>query len=483
MNDFIVTIGLEIHIEMNTKTKMFSSSPALKSLEPNIFVTPYDISFPGTLPIPNKQVIINAIQMCHALHMNINDSLFFDRKNYFYSDLPKGYQITQNEKPIGVNGYLDVEINNKNEKVEIEELHIEEDTAKQIHFSDFTLVDYNRAGIPLLEIVSKPCIHSIDVALKYAELIREIAVFLEISNGKMEDGNFRCDVNVSVSNCDKKLGSKVEIKNINSFEYMKIALNYEINKQIEELKKGKIIIQETKFFDEKDKKTKSLRIKNDSIDYKYFSETNIIPIKLSKKFINDAINSSNELASEKRYRYKNIFKINDYLTNILLSKLEISKYFDECVKFTNFYEIVANWIVVNIMAILNKKNININSFNVEPKRLSELINDIGLGNISNKIARDIFDCMIKFNLGVVDAKKKIGFLNQESNPEKIEKIVEEVINENKELINDFYNGKNHILRFLIGQVMKKSKGLINPVIANEIMIKKIKENDNQKKSV
>lgn len=475
MNDFIVTIGLEIHIEMNTKTKMFSASPVSNSLEPNIFVTPYDMSFPGTLPLPNKQAIINAIQMCYALNMNINNNLCFDRKNYFYSDLPKGYQITQDEKPIGSNGYLNIEINDKIEKIEIERLHLEEDTAKQIHFSDFTLVDYNRAGIPLLEIVSRPCIHSVDTAIKYAELIREIAIFLEISNGKMEDGNFRCDVNVSVSNCEEKLGSKVEIKNINSFEHMKIALNYEINKQIEDLKKGKIILQETKFFDEKEKKTKSLRVKNDSIDYKYFSETNIIPIKLSQKFINNAINNSSELASKKRDRYKNVFGINDYLINILLSKLEIAKYFDDCVKFTNFYEIVANWIVVNVLAILNKDNININHFVIEPKRLAELINDIGLKNISNKIARDVFDCMIKDNLNVIDAKKKIGILNQESDPKKIEKLVEEVINDNKELISDFYNGKSHVLRFLIGQVMKKSKGLVNPAIANKIMLEKIKK--------
>lgn len=476
MDNFIVTIGLEIHLEMNTKTKMFSSAPLINTntnVEPNTLVTYYDLAFPGTLPIPNKQVIINAIQMCHALNMNISNEIVFDRKNYFYSDLPKGYQITQNKKPIGLNGYLNID----EKKIGIEELHIEEDTAKQLHFNDFILADYNRAGIPLLEIVSKPCIHSVDIAVKYVKLIRDIAIFLEISNGKMEEGNLRCDVNISVSN-NNQLGSKVEIKNINSFEYIKDALNYEINEQIKKIKTGVSIIQETKYFDEKEKKTKSLRLKNDSVDYKYFLDTNILPIKLSQDFINNAIKSSKEIFYLKHNRYIQVFKINNYLTNLLLSDLKISKYFDECIKYTQFYEKTANWIVVNIMSILNKNNIDIDHFSIKPIDLASLINDISLGNISDKIGREIFNYMLKNqenSLSLYEIKKKIGIVNQVSDINKITQIVEEIINNNISLVNDFHNGKSHVLRFLIGQVMKQSKGLVNPSIASKIMIEKLKK--------
>lgn len=468
--NYDVTIGLEIHVEMKTKSKMFSSSPVGFMQEPNTLTTPYDLAFPGTLPIPNKQAVINAIRVCHALHMEIDHELYFDRKNYFYSDLPKGYQITQDKRPIGRNGYLMI----NGEKVEIERLHMEEDTAKQLHFPKFTLVDYNRAGIPLIEIVTRPCIHSAEVAAKYVEMIREIVVFLDVSDGKMEEGQLRCDVNVSVKkHDDKKLGTKVEVKNINSFNHIKIALDYEINRQIKALESNEPIIQETRRYDEENNATKSMRVKADAVDYKYFAEDNIIPIKLSDKFINDAIKTSNELASDKRERYQNKFGLSEYDTNILLSSLNFSRFFDECAKLSKHYKALANWLIVDITAYLNKVGLTIEQFKLTPKQLVDLVNEIEGGNISNKQGREVFSAMLENNLGMSEAKKKLGIANQENSDDVIRKLVIEVLDNNVQSIIDYHNGKDRALGFLIGQVMKKSGGKVNPSLTNKIMIEEI----------
>ncbi len=464
------TIGLEIHVEMKTKSKMFSSSPVGFMQEPNTFTTPYDLAFPGTMPVPNKQAVINAIRVCHALHMTIDNELHFDRKNYFYSDLPKGYQITQDKRPIGRDGYLDI----NGERVEIERLHMEEDTAKQLHFPKFTLLDYNRAGIPLIEIVTRPCIHSADVAAKYVETIREIVSFLEVSDGKMEEGQLRCDVNVSVKkDSDKNLGTKVEVKNINSFNHIKIALEYEIQRQIKAIESNEKIIQETRRYDEENKATKSMRVKTDSVDYKYFPEDNIIPIKLSQKFIDDAIKTSNELASEKRVRYKVKFNLNDYDISIILSSLPLANYFDECAKKSKYYKTIANWLIVDIMAYLNKNAISINEFKITPEMLVELINEKESGVISNKIAREIFAYMLENNVNCKTAKQRLNITGQTSDDKAIRDLVIEILNNNEQSIKDYHAGKDRALGFLIGQVMKKSGGKVNPSLTSKIMVEEL----------
>ena len=469
--NFDITIGLEIHVEMKTKSKMFSASPVGFMQEPNTLTTPYDLAFPGTLPIPNKQAVINAIRVCNALHMNIDHELHFDRKNYFYSDLPKGYQITQDKRPIGSNGYLDV----MNQRVEIERLHLEEDTAKQLHFPKFTLVDYNRAGIPLIEIVTKPCIHSAEVAAKYVETIREIVLFLDVSDGKMEEGQLRCDVNVSVKKKeDSKLGTKVEVKNINSFNHIKIALDYEINRQTAMISKGEKIIQETRRYDEESKATKSMRVKVDSVDYKYYPEANIVPIKLSDKFIADAIASSNELASQKRERYIKQFNLSEYDTNLLLSSLPLSKYFDACSKLSKHYKSIANWLIVDITSYLNKNAITIEQFKIKPQDLVALIDEIERGNISNKQGREIFAHMLANNSSVNEAKKVLNILNQVSSEDVIRKLVISILDNNAQSIKDYHAGKDRALGYLIGQAMRQSGGKINPSLTSKIMIEELK---------
>ena len=293
--NFEAVIGLEIHVEMKTKSKMFSSAPINFSDEPNTDTTYLDFAFPGTMPVVNKEAVRKAIQMCNALHMEIDDELWFDRKNYFYSDLPKGYQITQQARPIGKNGYLEIEIDGEKRKIGIERLHMEEDTCKQTHFNDYTLLDYNRAGIPLIEIVSLPVMHTGLEARKYVEKIREFVTFSGVSDGKMEEGSLRCDVNISLRPYGSdKFGTKVEIKNLNSIANIEKAIDYEILRQSRLLFKGEDIIQETRRFDEAKKETILMRVKTDAVDYKYFTEPNITPIKLSKEIPNSFIPSQFE---------------------------------------------------------------------------------------------------------------------------------------------------------------------------------------------
>ncbi len=294
--NFEAVIGLEIHVQQKTKSKMFSSAPNSFSRDPNTQVAPLDMAFPGTMPVVNKQAVINAIRVANALHMEIDHTLYFDRKNYFYSDLPKGFQITQQRRPIGKNGYVMVDTPNGKKRIGIERIHMEEDTCKQEHFMDYSLLDYNRAGVPLCEIVSLPEISNGVEAREYAEAIRNIVVYSGTSDGKMEEGSMRCDTNISLRPYgQKEFGTKVEIKNINSFKNIELAIEYEMKRQSQLLLQGIKIQQETRRWDEASGKTVLMRVKTDAVDYKYFCEPNITPIHLSDNFVQDAIDTCPEL--------------------------------------------------------------------------------------------------------------------------------------------------------------------------------------------
>ena len=471
--NFEAVIGIEIHAEMKTKSKMFSSSPVRFGDEPNTNVSPFDMAFPGSMPSVNKQAVINAIRMCHALNMKIDDELWFDRKNYFYSDLPKGYQITQQKRPLGLDGYIDINTSNGKKRIGIEQLHLEEDTCQQHHLANCTLLDYNRAGIPLIEIVSKPVLKTGEEAMKYAEKIHSIIYFLGISNGKMEEGAFRCDVNVSIMPIGAKhFGTKVEIKNINSFADIQRAIDFEIQRQERILLSGGIVEQETRRYDEAKKETVLMRIKTDEIDYKLFTEPNIAPIKLSKEFIEDAINTSPELAETKQERYKEL-GLNDYDSGLLTMNKEISEYYDEVIKQGANPKLAANWVLVDIQSILNKKNISIEEFTISPKHLSQLIKLIERQEISNKQARDVFIKMQQGNQSAVDIIKgtDTSLINDEV---VLLKVVEQVINDNPQSIVDYQNGKDKVVGFLVGQVMKMTDGKANPAITNRLVIKELK---------
>lgn len=470
---FEAVIGLEIHVEMKTKSKMFSSAPVGFGNLPNTNVVPLDMAFPGTMPLVNKQAVINAIRVAHALHMEIDRELWFDRKNYFYSDLPKGYQITQQERPIGKNGYLLIKSGEQKRRIEIERIHLEEDTCKQLHFGDYTLLDYNRAGVPLIEIVTRPDFRNGSEAMNYVENIRSIVQYLDVSNGKMEEGSLRCDVNISIRPLGtKQLGTKVEIKNLNSIANVATAIDYEIKRQEKIILNGEKVIQETRRFDDETKETVLMRVKSDAVDYKYFVEPNIIPIVLSEEFIEDAIKTSSELASSKFERYLGL-GLSEYDASIIVSDKNTSCYFDDVLKSKASPKLLANWLIGDIQAVLNKEGLEINQFPVSPERLGELVLMIEKSAISNKQGRDVFVQMLESKSTAKEIAEKLGFtlINDE---DEILRFVLEVLDQNEQSILDFNNGKDRAFGFLVGQVMKLSHGKVNPSLTSKILMNELK---------
>ena len=472
--EFEAVIGLEIHVEMKTISKMFSNGPVTYGEDPNTEVVLLDMAFPGTMPTVNRQAVINAIRVSNALHMNIDDTVMFERKNYFYSDLPKGYQITQQFRPIGSNGYLTIKLNSGEEKrINIERLHMEEDTCKQLHSWDFSLLDYNRAGIPLIEIVSRPEMRSGEEAAKYVEKIRSIVSFLDVSDGKMEEGSLRCDVNISLrEKGSEKFGTKVEIKNLNSLANIQKAIDFEISRQSIILEFGGHIEQETRRFDEGSKETVLMRVKTDAVDYKYFTEPNIPPIKLSKEFIEDAIKSSPELAEHRLVRYQGL-GLNEYDSSLLLANKEVSDYFDDVVKSGANAKLAANWVITDVQAILNKDGISMKQFNISASNLGKLIKLVESDKISNKQAREVFAEMLKDNEDPESLVEKLGFV-QVSDEAELLVIINELLDQNPQLVNDFNNGKDRVLGFFVGQIMKKTQGKANPSLTSKLLIHEMK---------
>lgn len=474
--EFEPVIGLEIHVELKTKSKMFSNGPVLFGAEPNTLVVPLDMAFPGTMPTVNKEAVIYAIRVSNALHMKIDHELHFDRKNYFYSDLPKGYQITQNLRPIGSDGYLEIEVNGELRRINIERLHMEEDTCKQLHFNTFTLLDYNRAGVPLIEIVSRPEIRNGEEAMKYVEKIRSIVVYSDVSDGKMEEGSLRCDVNISLrEKGTTKLGTKVEVKNLNSLTHIQRAVDFEIERQTKLLLAGEEIRQETRRYDDPKRETILMRVKTDAVDYKYFPEPNITPIVLSDEFVEDAIKSCPELADHKRARYMGEFGLNDYDAGQLILDKDIAKYFDESTKYSKQYKLLANWILVELIGYLNKNNVSIDKFPIKPKHLAELVEMVASKDISSNQAKEIFAKMLEGNISAKDAKKALGIETQISDNGFIINVINEVLNEFPESIKDYKEGKGRALGFMIGQVMKKTQGKVNPKLTSDLLLEELKK--------
>ena len=465
-------IGLEIHVEMNTKSKMFSCSRVDFGCEPNTCTDPNDLAFPGALPTVNKQAVINGIRVAHALHMNIDDLLVFDRKNYFYSDLPKGYQITQNFRPLGTNGYLTIKTHNGEKRIGIQRLHLEEDACKQIHSSDYTYLDFNRHGIPLIEIVSEPDIKNGEEAAKYVEKIRSIVTYLGVSEGKMEEGNLRVDLNLSMKRSDdNQFGTKVEIKNINSINNIEKAIDYEIERQSSIILSGKTVKQETRRYNDSKKTTEKMRDKEDSVDYKYFVEPDIVPIKLSKEFIEDAINSSPELADFKVERYISL-GVNEYNSLLLIHDRKVSQYFEDALKTECSPELLANWIVGDVQSYLNKYNIGIDSFPVSSENLGELIRLIEKEIINNNQARLVFEIMIQTN----EKPEKIikdNSLYQEKNESVLLSFIRDVLKNNPQSVIDYHAGKQRAFSYLVGQVLKASGGKANPSLTSKLMLEEL----------
>ena len=472
--NFEPVIGLEIHVQMKTKSKMFSSSPNSFSRFPNSEVTPFDMAFPGTMPVVNKQAVINAIRVANALHMNIDHTLHFDRKNYFYADLPKGFQITQQRRPIGSNGYLMIKDKDGNPKrIGIERIHMEEDTCKQLHFVDYSLLDYNRAGAPLVEIVSYPEMRSDVEASRYVEAIRNIVVYSLTSDGKMEEGSLRVDVNVSLRPYgSSEFGTKVELKNLNSLKNIELALAYEISRQSSILLSGGKVEQETRRFDESSGKTILMRKKTDAVDYKYFPEPNITPIKLSDEFVNEAISTCPELYDSKKNRYMS-YGLAEVDADIILSSLDMAYYFEKCVKgHEKLAKTISNFLIVETNSYLNKNGLTMADFKLAPTDLAKLASMQEEG-YSHKQCADIFFYCLDNGSSIEDAVKALHIEKQSNDAGEILPMVTEVLDANPQSIADFKGGNGRAIGFLIGQVMKKGKGKINASLVAKIMNEEI----------
>ena len=468
-------IGLEVHIELATKTKIFCGCSTEFGGAPNTHTCPVCTGMPGSLPVLNKQVVEYAMAIGLATNCKITQVCKFDRKNYFYSDLPKGFQITQDKRPIGKNGYVTIKVDGKEKQIEIERLHMEEDTCKQLHLSNYSLLDYNRAGTPLVEIVSRPNIRSGEEAMKYVEQIRSIVQYTNVSDGKMEEGSLRCDVNISLRPIgQEKFGTKVEIKNLNSLSNVEKAIEFEIIRQQQLLLSGIPVEQETRRFDEIRKETVLMRKKTDAVDYKYFTEPNITPIKLSKEFIKNAINTCPELASSKKNRYMNDLGLSEYDADTILMDKDMSNYFDETLKSSANPKLLVNWVMVDVAAYLNKNNLNILNIKLSPKHLGEMVKLVEEGKISSKQAKDVFARIVESDESPIDVANKLGIV-QMSDEGAILDLVTQVLNENPQSIEDYKNGKDRAVGFLVGQVMKKSHGKANPALTSKTIIVELKK--------
>jgi aspartyl-tRNA(Asn)/glutamyl-tRNA(Gln) amidotransferase subunit B len=466
-------IGIEIHVELKTKSKMFSSAPCTFGMKPNSQTVPFDLAFPGTMPVVNKEAVAFGIKVSTALNMKVARTLYFDRKNYFYPDLPKGFQITQQFHPIGRDGYVEINVDGKLLRIGVEQAHLEEDTAKQIHLSDISLLNFNRCGTPLIEIVSLPEMHSGLEAMKYVEAIREIVTYLGVSDGKMENGSLRCDVNVSIRpKGTLKLGTKAECKNLNTIQNIKAAVDYEVKRQTALLESGQKVEQETRRYDEGLKQTVMMRKKTDAIDYKYFREPNIVPIDLDEGFIYDAIHSMNKLPNDYRSELAKQ-GLSDYEIEELLKNRDFVLYFEDCLTLgVKSPSTLWNFLLVDILGYLNKNEKNLSDLLFNKENLVVLCNYLTAGKINSKQAKDVLAEMISKGSNPLDVIKEKG-LSQISDTSAIEKIVDDVLAANAQSITDYQHGKDHALGYLVGQVMKASHGKANPNLAKELIVKKI----------
>ncbi len=474
-NKWEVIIGLEVHAQILSKSKLFSSSSTKFGAEPNTQVSLVDSAFPGMLPVINEFCIEQSIKTGLGLNAKINLHSVFDRKNYFYADLPQGYQISQYKNPIVGEGEVILDMPYGTKKIGIERLHLEQDAGKSIHDLDpeNTYVDLNRSGVALMEIVSKPDLRSPDEVSVYVKKLRSIMRYLGTCDGNMQEGSLRADVNVSVRKAgNKDLGTRCEIKNVNSIKFMQMAINFEAKRQIQLLESNKTVDQETRLFDTKKNETRSMRSKEDAHDYRYFPDPDLLPLNIEKDLVDSIKKNLPELPDKKKDRFVKEHKLSPYEATILVSEKEISDYYEEVIKSSD-KKLATNWIMGDLFAVLNKKNLPISKSPVSAKNLSSMINMISSGKISGKIAKDVFE---KMQINDDDPKQivqKEG-LTQQSDPEELKKIIEKVILNNQDKVSEYKSGKVKLFGFFVGQIMKVSKGKANPSLVNEILKNKLK---------
>ncbi len=473
-NIWEVIIGLEVHAQVISNSKLFSGSSTKFGASPNTQVSLVDSAFPGMLPVINKYCVEQAVKTGLGLNAKINLLSIFDRKNYFYADLPAGYQISQYKNPIVGEGSVTLDMPYGTKIVGIERLHLEQDAGKSIHdlSPDNTYVDLNRSGVALMEIVSKPDLRSPDEVNSYVKKLRTIMRYLGTCDGNMQEGSLRADVNVSVrKNGEKKFGTRCEIKNVNSIKFMEMAIETEAKRQIEILESGNKIDQETRLFDTKKNETRSMRSKEEAHDYRYFPDPDLLPLEIKQSYVDDLKINLPELPDKKKERFIKDFKLTPYEANVLVSDKDISLYFEDVVKSSD-KKLAKNWIIVELFAVLNKKNLHIKDTPVSSKNLAKLINSISSGEISGKIAKQVFEFMVNSGDDPLKIIKDKG-LKQESDPKELEKIVKMVLEKNSNKVEQFKSGKEKLYGFFVGEIMKASSGKANPKLVNDILKKEL----------
>ena len=472
-------VGIETHVELKTNTKAFCSCSTEFGGEPNTRTCPVCAGFPGTLPVLNKRVVEFAIRAGLALNCDIQRYNRFDRKNYFYPDLAKGYQISQLFYPICLGGHVDIEVNGEKKRIRLNRIHIEEDAGKLVHSgasistSDSSVVDYNRSSVPLLEIVSEPDIRSAEEAKAYMEKMRTILEYIDVSDCKMQEGSLRCDANVSIRPFgQEKFGTRSEIKNLNSFRSVQRGVDYEVLRQTELVEDGGTVVQETRTWDEEAGVTRSMRSKEEAHDYRYFPDPNLTPFIVEKEWVESVRAEMPELPDARKERLMDKLGLSDYDASGVIARLATAQYFDRIMEHTKDAKSAANWILGDIAAWLNNNNLEMQDLPVKPENIARMIELINGGVLSSKLAKTVFAEMVKEDKAPEDIVKEKG-LEQISDTGAIEAIVDKIIAANPQSVTDFKAGKDKALGFLVGQIMRESRGKANPEMVNSMLKEKM----------
>ena len=469
-----VVIGLEVHAQVSSNAKLFSSSATQFGSEPNSQVSLIDAAMPGMLPVINKFCVEQAVRTGLGLKAKINLTSVFDRKNYFYADLPQGYQISQYKYPIVGEGEVVLDMPYGTKKIGIERLHLEQDAGKSLHDQDptKTFIDLNRSGVALMEIVSKPDLRSPEEVAEYIKKLRSIMRYLGTCDGNMEEGSLRADVNVSVRKIGSKdFGTRCEIKNVNSIKFMQQAVQYEAKRQVELLEEGKKVDQETRLFDTKKNETRQMRSKEDAHDYRYFPDPDLPPLKFNQSFVDVIKQKLPELPDDKKERLMNNYKLSSYEAGVLISDKDTSDYFEDIAK-TSDVKLAINWVIGDLFAALNKLGKSIKETPISSKNLAKLIDLIKNNTISGRIAKEVFELMLKDNRDPKAIVEEKGLV-QESNVGELEKIIEKVLKDNADKVAEYKSGKDKLFGFFVGSVIKESKGKANPALVNDLLKKKL----------
>jgi aspartyl-tRNA(Asn)/glutamyl-tRNA(Gln) amidotransferase subunit B len=477
--DFEIVIGLEVHAELHTNTKIFCNCTTEFGGDPNTHVCEVCLGMPGVLPVLNRKVVDFAIKAGLALNCEIAEYSKFDRKNYYYPDLSKNFQTSQFDLPIAFNGELDIHVNGENKRIGVTRLHMEEDAGKLVHqgatisSSTGSNVDYNRVGVPLIEIVSEPDMRSIDEAIAYFEKLKSYLEYTEVSDCRMDQGSIRCDCNISLRPWgQEELGTRTELKNMNSFKALRRAMEYEIERQASVLRDGGTIIQETRTFDEAKGVTLSLRGKEQAHDYRYFPEPDLVPLVISREWVEDIKNTLPELPDARKQRYIETYDLSDYDASVITSSKGLADYFDECLLHYSDAKVISNWIMGELSKHLNASEKSIVACPIKPKDFAGLLSLLDKGTISGKIAKTVFEEMFATGKDAETIVQEKGLV-QISDESAIAEIVERIVAANPQSVEDYKAGKDRAIGFLVGQIMKETKGKANPGVVNKLLLEKL----------